>query len=102
MRRQVKALLKADCKQQVVNVATVVKRHLDEGKLKEAHRCLKRWYRVAKDWSPEPCYQYMDLQTKERGVISVINVEFFYINDKTPEDVEIRAVVKGMHNGTRT
>lgn len=32
----------------------------------------------------------------------LINVEFFYINDKTPEDVEIRAVVKGMHNGTRT
>ena len=66
------------------------------------------WYHAEEYREPSPCYKSMDLQTNEReelykkvsppGDPILINVKPFDINNKTPEDVEIRAVVNEMKN----
>ena len=63
-------------------------------------------YRDAEDRPPKPCHKTMDAQTIEReklyakveppGAPIPINVEPFDINDATPTEVEIGAVMKGL------
>ena len=109
MGRQINAALKGDRKQRADNIATDISHHLHEGDVVEALRCVKGWYRVAEDRAPKPCHESMEKQTKEREELYAkvpppgdpipINVDPFEINDAIPEDVEIRAVVRGMQNG---
>ena len=78
---------------------------MDGKTLKEAWHCLEWLYLRAEERVPKPRYKYMDLKMKERKELYQkvspteepipINVEPFDINDETPEDVDIRTVVKG-------
>ena len=59
--------------------------------------------------APKPCRLPMKKQTVERAALYgkvdppgepiPINVDPFTINDDTPTNAEVRAVVKGMRNG---
>ena len=107
--RRVQASLKADRAQRATDVADNIQLQLSEGNLKEAWHFLQGWYRDAEDRPPKPCHNTMDAQTIEReklyakveppGEPIPINVEPFAINDATPTEAEIRAVVKGLKNG---
>ena len=64
---------------------------------------------MAEDKAPQPCFATMEKQTREREELYArqvppgdpipINVEPFEIRDETPEDAEVREVVRNLRNG---
>ena len=78
--------------------------HTDGGDLKEAWHQLEGWYRAAKERAPKPCYETMDVQTKEQkelykehelpGELIPINVTLYKVEDEVPSDNQIREAVK--------
>ena len=107
--RRIKASLKKDKHQRVEDAAEQISSHLNNGELKESWRVAQRWYRVAEDRAPKPCYESMAKQTQEReelyskvpppGDPIPINVDPFNVRDAVPEEPEIRTVVKDLRNG---
>ncbi len=79
------------------------------GELKEAWRCLKRWYSTVEDRAPKASHNTLMCQTEERialyasvppaGEMLPINVQPFDNNDDIPSNSEIREVVRELRNG---
>jgi len=107
--RKVRASLKRDRQKRAHEAGTTMESHLESGELQEAWRTLKGWYRMAEDKAPQPCFATMEKQTREReelyerqvppGDPIPINVEPFEIRDESPEDAEVREVVRNLRNG---
>ena len=78
--------------------------------MKEAWQIVQGWYQDVEDREPTPCWESMARQTKERvelyakvdppGIQSQLTlIGNFPVNNETPEDAELRDVVKGLCNG---
>jgi len=67
---------------------------------------LKGWYSGLDEKAPKPCCRLIKNQTAEQAALYrkvdppwdpiPINIVSFTINDDTPTDAEIRAVIKGV------
>ena len=103
-------MLKVDRRQRAEDAAAEIEAHLAAGDLQEAWNVAKRWYRMAEDRAPKPCFESMEKQTEERAELYrkrvppgddiPINVEAYDVRDDTPSDGEIREAVRGgLKNG---
>ena len=109
LKHQINASLKKDRQERTRSVGASVEANLDSGELASAWRDIKGWYRTVEDRAPNPCCETLETQTREReelyakrtppGEPIPINVDPFEIRDETPEDDEIRAVVKALKPG---
>jgi hypothetical protein len=103
MQRAIHAALKRDRAARTAQVGGLIVAKLAEGKVHEAFRHLKGWYREASETQARPCFQTMEWQTVERvelyrrcnapgPPITIDNAEMLTeeIRDDTPTDGEIR------------
>jgi hypothetical protein len=103
MQRAIHAALKRDRTVRTAQVGELIVAKLAEGKVHEAFRHLKGWYREASETHARPCFQTMEWQTVERvelyrrcnapgPPITIDNAEMLTeeIRDDTPTDGEIR------------
>ncbi len=102
MQRAIHAALKRDRSARTAQVGELIVAELAEGKVHEAFRHLKGWYREASETQARPCFQTMEWQTVERvelyrrrdspgPPIIIDNAEMLTeeIWDDTPTDGEI-------------
>ena len=66
LRKQIKKSLKEDRQKRTSDAGLAIEKLLHERDFKEAWRQLEGWYRAAKEQVPKPCYESMDVQTKEQ------------------------------------
>jgi hypothetical protein len=102
--RRINASFRQDRLTRAENAAMEIEAKLNGGDFKAGWTIAKRWYRAATDRGPKPCFETMETQTTERvelygkveppGEPIPINVQPFGICDGTPDDDEIRDVVK--------
>ena len=102
--RRINASFRQDRMARAENAAVEIETKLNGGDFKAGWTIAKRWYRAATDRGPKPCFETMETQTTERvelygkveppGEPIPINVQPFGICDGTPDDEEIRDVVK--------
>ena len=107
---QIEKALSQDRRRRAEEAGSVIEGHLIQGRVKEAWRTLKGWYRVSEGKAPRPSLQTMERQTSERvelyaratptGDPLPINVEPFEVREETPSDGELRDLVaRRIHNG---
>ena len=109
MQREVKAALKADKSRLTAEVGERIVSELQEGKVQEAFRHLKWWYRNASETQAKPCHQTMERQTDKRVELyaerAAYGKEFpengtpFEINDDPPSEGELRTAVSQLSHG---
>ncbi len=112
MQRTIHAALKKDRAVRTAQVGELIVAELAEGKVHEAFRHLKGWYREASETQARPCFQTMERQAVERvelyrrrdspaPPIIIDNAEMLTkeIRDNTPNDGEIRVAVAELTNG---
>ena len=66
MQRAIHAALKRDHATRTAQVGRLIVVKLAKGKVHEAFRHLKGWYREASETQVKPCFQTMERQTVER------------------------------------
>ena len=94
--RRIKQSLKSDRQERARKAGVEITDHLSNGELKDAWSVAKRWYRLASETAPKPCYHSLEKQTAERvdlyqNVVSPgddipIHVEPFEIRDDVPTE----------------
>ena len=111
MQHTIHAALKRDCAARTVQVGESIVAKLAEGKVHEAFRHLKGWYREALETQVRPCFQTMEWQTVEHvelyrrrdppGFPIVIDHAEMRpeIRDDIPDEEEIQVAVAELTNG---
>jgi len=111
MQRAIHAALKRDRTARTAQVGELIVAKLAEGKVHEAFRHLKGWYREASETHAKPCFQTMERQTVERvelyrrrdspGLPIVVDHAEMHtdIQDDTPDEEELRVAVAELTNG---
>ncbi len=109
LNRQIGVSLQKDRTDQTTAVGATVEAELAGGKVQEAFRHLKGWYRAATETQAKPCYHTMEHQILERvdlyaqrespGDPLPINITPVVINDDVPTDGELRQVAGELTNG---
>jgi hypothetical protein len=105
MQRAIHAVLKVDCTARMTQVNDSIVADPAKGKVHNAFRHLKWWYRGAMETKAWPCFQTMERQTAERvdlyslGPLVAINIEPVEVRDDVPTVGEIRAAVAELING---
>jgi hypothetical protein len=112
MQSAIHAALKRDRAARTAQVGKLIVAELAEGKVHEAFRHLKGWYREASETQARPCFQTMERQTVERvelyrrrnlpaPPIIIDNAKMLTkeIRYDTPTDEEIRVAVADLTNG---
>jgi len=114
MQRAIHAELKRDRAARTAQVGELIVPMLAEGKVHEAFRHLKGWYREASETQARPCFQTMERQTVERvelyrwrnppGIPIVVDHTEMRpkIWDEISDEEEIRVTVAELTNGRST
>ena len=109
MKREINGAIKVDKQRLTAEVGDQIVAELNEGRVHEAFRHLRGWYRAASETQSAPCPQTMARQTRERmelyakrvsyGANFPNNGEPFDIGDGIPTEGELREAVTKMSHG---
>ena len=107
--RKIKASLKLDRIERARKCGERIMEHLAAGDAKEAWHSLQGWYLIAGEQQSKRCHDVMEKQTLDREKLYArvappgdpipCNVPAIPVNERPPENHEIRAAAQKMSNG---